>query len=183
MLPHFLQLFGYFQSASEEHEEVAVGEEVSIFTVSKRRRVGEAAGACALRLLVKFSFSFNLSKIFYSFLILWTTKRVMEDWFVIFKPSDLFLICTSYLSQLVGNFLPLIVFICVYIFCQILYVTFTYRGKAETETVHFFLQEIKHVVIPCNVCVVSRHWTVTFHRLKKEPSLYGIVPCVIPDWF
>ena len=61
MLPHFLQLFGYFQSASEEHEEVAVGEEVSIFTVSKRRRVGEAAGACALRLLIKLSFSFNLS--------------------------------------------------------------------------------------------------------------------------
>ena len=46
MLTHFLQLFGYFQSASEEHEEVAVGEEVSIFTVSKRRRVGEAAGVC-----------------------------------------------------------------------------------------------------------------------------------------
>lgn len=39
------QLFGYFQSAAEEHEEAAgVGEEVSIFTVSKRRRVGEAAG-------------------------------------------------------------------------------------------------------------------------------------------
>lgn len=39
------ELFGYFQSAAEEHEEAAgVGEEVSIFTVSKRRRVGEAAG-------------------------------------------------------------------------------------------------------------------------------------------
>lgn len=38
-------MFGYFQSAAEEHEEAAgVGEEVSIFTVSKRRRVGEAAG-------------------------------------------------------------------------------------------------------------------------------------------
>lgn len=42
---YFFQLFGYFQSAAEEHEEAAgVGEEVSIFTVSKRRRVGEAAG-------------------------------------------------------------------------------------------------------------------------------------------
>lgn len=41
----YFQLFGYFQSAAEEHEEAAgVGEEVSIFTVSKRRRVGEAAG-------------------------------------------------------------------------------------------------------------------------------------------
>ncbi|XP_048734938.1 WD repeat-containing protein 64-like isoform X7 [Ostrea edulis] len=38
------ELFGYFQSPAEEHEEVAVGEEVSVFTVSKRRRVGEAAG-------------------------------------------------------------------------------------------------------------------------------------------
>lgn len=38
-------MFGYFQSPAEEHEEVAVGEEVSVFTVSKRRRVGEAAGA------------------------------------------------------------------------------------------------------------------------------------------
>ncbi|KAK3093696.1 hypothetical protein FSP39_018996 [Pinctada imbricata] len=38
------ELFGYFQSTAEEHEEIAVGEEVSVFTVSKRRRVGEAAG-------------------------------------------------------------------------------------------------------------------------------------------
>ena len=38
------QLFGYFQSAAEEHEEAAAGEEVSVFTVSKRQRVGEAAG-------------------------------------------------------------------------------------------------------------------------------------------
>jgi hypothetical protein len=38
-----LQLFGYFQSSTEE-EELTVGEEVSIFMVSQRRRVGEAAG-------------------------------------------------------------------------------------------------------------------------------------------
>ncbi|KAL8568266.1 hypothetical protein ACOMHN_040839 [Nucella lapillus] len=37
------ELFGYFQSGMEE-EELTVGEEVSIFMVSKRRRVGEAAG-------------------------------------------------------------------------------------------------------------------------------------------
>ena len=39
-----LQLFGYIQSSAEEMEDIIVGEEVSIFTVSKRRRVGEAAG-------------------------------------------------------------------------------------------------------------------------------------------
>jgi len=38
------QLFGYIQTSAEEMEDVMVGEEVSIFTVSKRRRVGEAAG-------------------------------------------------------------------------------------------------------------------------------------------
>lgn len=38
------ELFGYIQSSAEEMEEIMVGEEVSIFTVSKRRRVGEAAG-------------------------------------------------------------------------------------------------------------------------------------------
>ncbi|XP_071080173.1 WD repeat-containing protein 64-like [Haliotis cracherodii] len=37
------ELFGYFQSAAEE-EEMTVGEEVSVFMVSKRRRIGEAAG-------------------------------------------------------------------------------------------------------------------------------------------
>ncbi|ESP02905.1 hypothetical protein LOTGIDRAFT_230398 [Lottia gigantea] len=37
------ELFGYFQSAVEE-EEIIVGEEVSVFMVSKRRRVGDAAG-------------------------------------------------------------------------------------------------------------------------------------------
>lgn len=37
------QLFGYFQAAGDE-EEITVGEEVSVFMVSKRRRVGEAAG-------------------------------------------------------------------------------------------------------------------------------------------
>nr|KAG5712352.1 hypothetical protein BaRGS_023931 [Batillaria attramentaria] len=37
------ELFGYFQSGVED-EEITVGEEVSIFMVSKRRRVGEAAG-------------------------------------------------------------------------------------------------------------------------------------------
>ena len=36
--------------------------------------------------LYQYSISFNLSKIFYSFLKLWTTKRVMEGWIVIFKP-------------------------------------------------------------------------------------------------
>lgn len=40
----WLQLFGYIQTSAEEAEEIMVGEEVSIFTVSKRRRVGEAAG-------------------------------------------------------------------------------------------------------------------------------------------
>ena len=39
----FFQLFGYFQSESEEQEPV-VGEEISVFTVSARRRVGDAAG-------------------------------------------------------------------------------------------------------------------------------------------
>ncbi|XP_053404636.1 WD repeat-containing protein 64-like isoform X4 [Mercenaria mercenaria] len=38
------ELFGYIQTSAEEAEEIMVGEEVSIFTVSKRRRVGEAAG-------------------------------------------------------------------------------------------------------------------------------------------
>ncbi|KAL3874237.1 hypothetical protein ACJMK2_037280 [Sinanodonta woodiana] len=38
------ELFGYIQTSAEEKEEVMVGEEVSVFTVSKRRRVGEAAG-------------------------------------------------------------------------------------------------------------------------------------------
>ncbi|XP_069117612.1 WD repeat-containing protein 64-like isoform X5 [Argopecten irradians] len=38
------ELFGYFQSSAEESEEIVLGEEVSVFTVSKRRRVGEAAG-------------------------------------------------------------------------------------------------------------------------------------------
>ncbi|XP_046579795.1 WD repeat-containing protein 64-like [Haliotis rubra] len=37
------ELFGYFQSGVEE-EEMTVGEEVSVFMVSKRRRIGEAAG-------------------------------------------------------------------------------------------------------------------------------------------
>ncbi|XP_025104854.1 WD repeat-containing protein 64-like isoform X2 [Pomacea canaliculata] len=37
------ELFGYFQSGVEE-EDMTVGEEVSVFMVSKRRRVGEAAG-------------------------------------------------------------------------------------------------------------------------------------------
>jgi len=37
-------LFGYIQTSAEEAEEIMVGEEVSIFTVSKRKRVGEAAG-------------------------------------------------------------------------------------------------------------------------------------------
>ncbi|XP_064601013.1 WD repeat-containing protein 64-like [Liolophura sinensis] len=37
------ELFGYFQSGVEE-EEPTSAEEVSVFTVSKRRRVGEAAG-------------------------------------------------------------------------------------------------------------------------------------------
>jgi hypothetical protein len=41
--PFFLQLFGYFQSNTDD-EEIVVGEEVNVFTVSKRRRVGEAAG-------------------------------------------------------------------------------------------------------------------------------------------
>ena len=46
-MKHFaliFQLFGYIQSSAEEMEDIMVGEEVSIFTVSKRRRVGEAAG-------------------------------------------------------------------------------------------------------------------------------------------
>ena len=47
MVP-FFQLFGYFQSGVED-EELTVGEEVSIFMVSKRRRVGEAAGKNSLR--------------------------------------------------------------------------------------------------------------------------------------
>ncbi|XP_052272714.1 WD repeat-containing protein 64-like isoform X3 [Dreissena polymorpha] len=38
------ELFGYIQTSAEEAEEIMVGEEVSIFTVSKRHRVGEAAG-------------------------------------------------------------------------------------------------------------------------------------------
>ena len=37
-------MFGYIQTSAEEAEEIMVGEEVSIFTVSKRKRVGEAAG-------------------------------------------------------------------------------------------------------------------------------------------
>ncbi|XP_071162911.1 WD repeat-containing protein 64-like isoform X2 [Mytilus edulis] len=37
------ELFGYFQSNNDD-EEIVVGEEVNVFTVSKRRRVGEAAG-------------------------------------------------------------------------------------------------------------------------------------------
>lgn len=37
------ELFGYFQSNTDD-EEIVVGEEVNVFTVSKRRRVGEAAG-------------------------------------------------------------------------------------------------------------------------------------------
>ena len=41
---YIFQLFGYIQTSAEEAEEIMVGEEVSIFTVSKRRRVGEAAG-------------------------------------------------------------------------------------------------------------------------------------------
>ncbi|PVD26800.1 hypothetical protein C0Q70_14479 [Pomacea canaliculata] len=39
----YSSLFGYFQSGVEE-EDMTVGEEVSVFMVSKRRRVGEAAG-------------------------------------------------------------------------------------------------------------------------------------------
>ncbi|XP_070576950.1 WD repeat-containing protein 64-like isoform X2 [Ptychodera flava] len=37
------ELFGYFQSDNEEQEQI-VNEEVSVFTVSKRHRIGEAAG-------------------------------------------------------------------------------------------------------------------------------------------
>ncbi|XP_041352298.1 WD repeat-containing protein 64-like isoform X2 [Gigantopelta aegis] len=37
------ELFGYFQSGADE-EEITVGEEISVFMVAKRRRVGEAAG-------------------------------------------------------------------------------------------------------------------------------------------
>ena len=47
----FLQLFGYFQSGVED-EELTVGEEVSIFMVSKRRRVGEAAGKNPFRVML-----------------------------------------------------------------------------------------------------------------------------------
>ncbi|KAL5008313.1 hypothetical protein ScPMuIL_013894 [Solemya velum] len=38
------EIFGYFQSSVDERDEIAVGEEVSVFTVSKRKRVGEAPG-------------------------------------------------------------------------------------------------------------------------------------------
>lgn len=51
-----MQLFGYFQSGVEE-EDMTVGEEVSVFMVSKRRRVGEAAGkmpVCYLHILLFF---------------------------------------------------------------------------------------------------------------------------------
>ncbi|KAK3736912.1 hypothetical protein RRG08_000654 [Elysia crispata] len=37
------ELFGYFQAAGDE-EEITVGEEISVFMVSKKKRVGEAAG-------------------------------------------------------------------------------------------------------------------------------------------
>ncbi|ELT96575.1 hypothetical protein CAPTEDRAFT_219855 [Capitella teleta] len=37
------ELFGYFQSGEEE-QEITVGEEVNVFTVTARRRVGDAAG-------------------------------------------------------------------------------------------------------------------------------------------
>lgn len=38
-----LQLFGYFQSDGDG-DDLTVGEDVSVFTVSARRRVGDAAG-------------------------------------------------------------------------------------------------------------------------------------------
>ena len=37
------QLFGYFQSGDDD-QELSVGEDVSVFMVSARRRVGDAAG-------------------------------------------------------------------------------------------------------------------------------------------
>jgi hypothetical protein len=38
------QLFGFFQSENDETDLTLGGEDVSVFTVSKKRRVGEAAG-------------------------------------------------------------------------------------------------------------------------------------------
>ncbi len=38
-----LQLFGYFQSEGDD-QELTVGEDVSVFMVGARRRVGDAAG-------------------------------------------------------------------------------------------------------------------------------------------
>ena len=37
------QLFGYFQSEDEEPDQI-LSEDISVFTVSKKHRIGEAAG-------------------------------------------------------------------------------------------------------------------------------------------
>ena len=38
-----MQLFGYFQTEDEEPEQV-ISEDISVFTVAKKNRIGEAAG-------------------------------------------------------------------------------------------------------------------------------------------
>lgn len=38
-----LQIFGYFQTEDEDPEQV-VNEDISVFTVAKKQRIGEAAG-------------------------------------------------------------------------------------------------------------------------------------------
>lgn len=39
----FSQIFGYFQTEDEDPEQV-VNEDISVFTVAKKQKIGEAAG-------------------------------------------------------------------------------------------------------------------------------------------
>lgn len=85
-------MFGYFQSAAEEHEEAAgVGEEVSIFTVSKRRRVGEAAGMPGqLFFLWSTFYNYILEKLVFKLLIYSVLQR--NDLFALMGYLSIFIL-------------------------------------------------------------------------------------------
>ena len=59
----FLQLFGYFQSSGDDTD-LALSEDISVFTVSKKIRVGEASG-------IKHQFCFLFSDYFVRYFFQW----------------------------------------------------------------------------------------------------------------